>query len=87
MGKCRTVITEAIIKIFGSVKFVLRINGSFSKKVMGQFFSLRKTKRREGGYKGGLAKDQTFSEFFSEPLPLPRMVATEKREWYELSDH
>ena len=59
----------------------------FQKKIWVNFFSLRKTKQREGGYEGGLAKDQTFSEFFSEPLPLPRMVATEKREWYELSDH
>ena len=44
-----------------SVKFVSRINGSFSKKVMGQLFFGKKTK---GGIRVGFGKIPHFFRFF-----------------------
>ena len=46
-----------------SVKFVSRINGSFSKKNHGSFFFIKMPKpggEGGGGSEGGLAKDHTF---------------------------
>ena len=51
-----------------SVKFVSRINGSFSKKKYGSIiFSRKKDQTGGGGSEGCLAKDQTFSVFFRTP--------------------
>ena len=53
-----------------SVKFVSRINGSFSKKNMGQLFSLVKKTKPEGGVRGVFGKRPDFFRFFPGPLPL-----------------
>ena len=47
-----------------SVKFVSRINGSFSKTIMGNFFSRKKGQTGRGGSEGGLSKWHNFSVFF-----------------------
>ena len=52
-----------------SVKFVSSINGSFSKKIMGQFFFSEKRANRGGGSEGGLSKGHNFFGFFLDPFP------------------
>ena len=52
-----------------SVKFVSRINGSFSEKIiMGNFFFAKKN-----GGEGGLAEYHTFSVFSSSSEPFPKL--------------
>ena len=48
-----------------SVKFVSRINGSFSKKNMGQLFSLVKKTKPEGGGPRGVWQKTRLFPFFS----------------------
>ena len=50
-----------------SVKFVSPNKGLISKKNWGSIFFRRKNDQTEGGFEGGLAKDHTFSHFFSNP--------------------
>ena len=60
-----------------SVKFVSRINGSFSpKKMMDQlFFRKKKAKPGGGGSEAGLAKSDNFPGFFLDPFPyLPQVM-------------
>ena len=47
-----------------SVKFVSRTNGSFSKKILVNFFSRKKGQTGRGGSEGGLSKWHNFSVFF-----------------------
>ena len=56
-----------------SVKFVSRINGSFSKKkIMGQFFIRKNTKPGGGGGRGRFGKSPDFSAFFfCQTFPKP----------------
>ena len=53
-----------------SVKFVSRINGSFSKKIWVKFFRKKYQTGVGGGVRGGLGKRPHFLRFFSGTLPL-----------------